>query len=449
MQKKKLLGKIDWYLTFFIFGLAVLSFLVGGLLGIYDRQPFRHIHSQVQLAREASTQYLDQRPILLKEKTHHYVGVRSSGRGNEFDGLILMQGWFSDGAQIRMIDHSGRIRHQWFVDFFDIWPEPSHVKPASRIPNSRFNFHTQGFIARPDGTVLVSLGNLGAAKLDWCSNVVWTVDHSTHHVITPDGEGGYWMAGNRDYDRIPTALLFGNVSRSRIADSIANYENLLLKVDAQGKVTHQLSILESLSETQFEHRILDSLYFEPTDLTHINDIELVTEALAARIVGVQAGDLLVSIRQLHMLAIMDAGSGKIKWTQTGPWVRQHDPDIMPDGTIRVFNNGGSREFQLSIDRIPGSNIIEFDPSDRSWEVLLPVDSDSAFFTDEMGSYQALPNGHHLVAESRAGRILQFAPDGKLVWEFIAEYNDEYAALIEIAEWIPEDYFDIDDWDCQA
>jgi hypothetical protein len=28
----------------------------------------------------------------------------------------------------------------------------------------------------------------------------------------------------------------------------------------------------------------------------------------------------------------------VKWSQTGPWLRQHDPDFLSDGRILVYDN---------------------------------------------------------------------------------------------------------------
>lgn len=78
------------------------------------------------------------------------------------------------------------------------------------------------------------------------------------------------------------------------------------------------------------------------DPTHLNDVELVNEALAEKIGDVRAGDLLVSLRSMDMLAILDQEDGRLKWHKQGPWVHQHDADVMSDGSIEIFNNRKNR-----------------------------------------------------------------------------------------------------------
>ena len=145
-----------------------------------------------------------------------------------------------------------------------------------------------------------------------------------------------------------------------------------------------------------------------------------------------------------MLAIQDAVSGRIKWSHTGPWVRQHDPDITADGKIEVFNNGDDR---LSIDRPPGSNIISLDPATGEIVALFPLAGQPAFFADIMGTHQRLANGNRLITESRRGRVFEVDPAGDVVWEYVERYDDEHAAWLAGALRYDEAYLTVADWDC--
>ena len=130
----------------------------------------------------------------------------------------------------------------------------------------------------------------------------------------------------------------------------SEYEDLLLHVSADGTVLREISFLQALIDHGGWYLLYDRPKVSPT---HVNDIELVTPALARRISGVEPGDLLLSARHLDALAIVSRRNGGILWLQVGPWIQQHDPDIMPNGTISVFNN--------DLKSLGGSSIIEFDP----------------------------------------------------------------------------------------
>ncbi len=148
--------------------------------------------------------------------------------------------------------------------------------------------------------------------------------------------------------------------------------------------------------------------------------------MANKIPGVNKGDLLVSIRQMNMLAIIDQITGAIKWHFIGPWIRQHDPDITSEGNIVVFNNGHN---QLSFNRIPGSNIIELDPETGKTRIIYPLNGQQGFYSDILGAHQLLENGNRLITESRAGRVFEVNPQGDIVWDFVKPYDESYASLI--------------------
>ena len=184
------------------------------------------------------------------------------------------------------------------------------------------------------------------------------------------------------------------------------------------------------------------------DPTHVNAIKVVTQALANKIAGVDEGDLLISMRELHMLAILDSDSGRIKWHHTGPWVRQHDPDITEQGTIEVFNNRSEyHKLGPHANRTPGSNLITLDPSTGETAIIYPVHSQDVFHTRIQGTHQRLGNGNRLINESKAGRVFEIDRQKNIVWEYVMPYDDQYAAMIEDAIRYENDYFIDQDWGC--
>ena len=199
------------------------------------------------------------------------------------------------------------------------------------------------------------------------------------------------------------------------------------------------SVLAALSNGDFEHRLHDVALIDRVDPTHVNDIEVVTPALARKLENVDPGDLLVSIRQLHMLAIFDEDTGEIKWHHSGPWVRQHDADITPEGRIVVFDNG----FR------PQSSLMEIDPATREVTRRYPTRELGTFKSSVLGTHQALPNGNWLINESVAGRLFEVNPDEEIVWEYVRAYDERHAALFEDAIRLAPDYFDVavGEWDC--
>ena len=441
------LKKINFSLVTFKFVFFLLIFLLGGLFALNNWQPFSFIIEGFAATYTFVQEKKQIRPVLLKELTYNTVGVSKYNPDQAYDGLTVLQGTLPGGTQIRLIDMLGNEIHRWPVSFYKIWPDPKHLEEKYR-PKTDFNYHTQGLVVLPDGAVIINIGDKGTAKLSKCGNVEWTVNHMTHHSITPTAAGGFWIPSRRSVKNIPDHLIFQGITREKLEKihigTFHSYENLILLVDENGQRQKEFSVLQSLYDGGFESEIYDAMLIKPSDPTHINDIEVVTQPLADKIPNVNNGDLLVSIRQMHMLAIFDQLTWAIKWHFIGPWIRQHDPDITQEGNIVVFNNGHN---QLSFNRIPGSNLIELDPGTGKTRIVYPLEGQQGFYTDILGAHELLANGNRLIVESRAGRVFEVNHQGDIVWEYVQPYDETHAALIATAQRLNKDYFTVDNWNC--
>ena len=440
---------------FSLLALIVTTFSAVFVLGSYSAStgldPIKFIKKGFSDSKALVDEQTRTYPILLQAKFYSHTGVGIHDESKTYTGLTMMQGWFSDGLQLRLLDMDGNILNQWAVDFKKIWPNPDHISPQKNIPKTRFNYHSQGMHVFPDGSVMVNIGNAGTFKMSKCGNILWTLDRMTHHSITQFTNGSFWIPANRNFLEIEDELLFGRVTKAKLSSLSGRYENLLLNIDENGKVVKEFSVLQAIVDAGMEYQLFNSISIRSGDPTHINDITEVTQALADKIEGVFPGDLLVSIRQFHMLAIFDAKTGKIKWQQTGPWVAQHDPDITPEGNITVFNNRKKRFF---VRGGAGSNILEFDPVKGQSKVRYPSpeskhkkSSHRDFYTDIMGTHQVLPNGNILITESTRGRVFEVTSEGETVWEYISAYDKRHASLIEEAQRFNTEYFKVEDWSC--
>lgn len=442
------LKSLDIAKAVFMITLGIIIFLMGTLFARNEIYPYSiladHYEAAIETVKSIIKQTIQIRPRLLEEIQYPGDGVTYYDQALAFKGLTLVQGVYYEGVELRLLEMNGKVVHRWRADFHKTWPNPNHVFPTKNIPVGPVNFHTQGMWALPDGSVIFNFAELGTVKLDKCGNAKWTIDRMTHHSLTPTADGSFWIPVKRDVRKVADSILLPNISREELLKSNGWYEDLLILVNAEGKIKKEISVLQALFDGGYEDELFDVAIFANTDPTHVNDIEVVTPALANKINNVNSGDLLISIREMHMLAILDQHTGEIKWHQVGPWIRQHDPDITIQGTIEVFNNG---QKNLNLNRVPGSNIITLDPTTGENTIVYPRTEQSSFYSEIMGTHQLLPNNNRLITESMAGRVFEITPNGKLVWELVAPYDDTHAAMIDSAIRYEQDYFVVQDWTC--
>lgn len=438
--------KLDREKLVFTVSAIFIVFLLGGVFATKRWQPYQMFEDGFKAASQLIEERTQTRPVLLEALRYEGDGVTVHEAGAAYQGYTAMQGLFPEGVELRLVDMTGTVINRWPADFYAVWPEPTHVFPSKNLPIDDLHYHTHGMWVLPDGSAVFNFGQLGTVKLDRCGAVVWTVDRLTHHSVTANGDGSFWIPAKRDVREIAEDLLQESLSTEAMQSSDGRYEDTLLLVGADGESRQELSVLRSVFEGEFAPDLFDMRELSKWDPTHVNDIEVVTAELAARIEGVSEGDLLISIRQFHMLAILDGRTGAVKWRHRGPWVRQHDPDITEQGLIEVFNNGDEN---LAVDGIRGSSIISLDPATGETTTIYPRAGQAGFFTRIMGRHQRLPNGNRLITESMPGRVFEIDEAGRVVWEYIKPYDGAHAALIEEAIRYDKEYFTVQDWRCPA
>jgi hypothetical protein len=160
---------------------------------------------------------------------------------------------------------------------------------------------------------------------------------------------------------------------------------------------------------------------EAGDIFHTNSLDLLDGSQAALNPAFKAGNLLFSMRARSAIGVLDPIAGTVVWSTKGTFEAQHDPHLLADGSILLFDNHPSarRSRVLTIDPVTGAERSSWSGTDAT-----------PLFSRTCGAVQRLPNGDTLVTESDAGRALELAPDGTVVWEFYNPHRPpEHPALI--------------------
>ena len=276
----------------------------------------------------------------------------------------------------------------------------------------------------PGGDLLAIYEGLGLVRLSPRSELRWGYRGGAHHDLdlTAD-ETGIWVLDRKA------------VSRPDLYPAEAILEDFVTEIDlADGHVRRQVSILRAFERSAYA----DLLVRLPkkSDLLHTNTIELLDGSHTDVLPAFAAGNLLISVLELDTVAVLDPEAETIVWAMTGPFRKQHQPTLLPDGRLLLFDNRGLLPADLS-------QVLEIDP--RTGAVAWSYGGEGVdFFSRTLGSVQRLPNGNTLVTESENGRAFELAPGGRRVWQYDTPHRAGaegalVAVLFEV-ERLPGDFF---------
>ena len=188
----------------------------------------------------------------------------------------------------------------------------------------------------------------------------------------------------------------------------------------KGRVLHRVSLLEAFRRSRYE-TVLERL--PPIeDVFHNNTIQILPGPDPQGVFP--RGRALVSLRNIHTLAVVDLEVERVVWASTGPWRMQHEAELLDGGQLLLFDNLGVPDF---------SRLLEIEPYSRQVTWSYGGEESQRFYSEGMGAQQRLPNGSTLVTESFAGRAFEVTPPGDVVWRFENPARtgpqDEYVAVI--------------------
>ncbi len=271
----------------------------------------------------------------------------------------------------------------------------------------------------PNGDLLVIYENAGLIKIDKGGNILWSFWGGCHHDLFVNDDG--------------TITVLGKESRSMpsIREGEPVWDELIFVLDPNGREMQRLSLARCLDQSAFAP-LLDLAPPGP-DLLHNNTVQVLDGSQAHRGAMFGKGNFLISMRNINTIAIIDPVQKRVVWAMTGPWRRQHEPQLLANGNILIYNNRFSKK---------RSQVLEIDPFSQAivWSY-----EDPSFFARLFGAQQRLANGNTLITESTTGRVFEVNREGFTVWEYHnphrAGKDDELvASLFEMLRLEPG-YFD--------
>jgi hypothetical protein len=183
-------------------------------------------------------------------------------------------------------------------------------------------------------------------------------------------------------------------------------EDFIETMSPEGHSLGRFSVLDSVLRS--DYAALMSRAPESGDMLHTNSLRILDGRLAGRIPAFAAGNILVSIPRLDVVAVIDPGTRCVVWALAGMTRLQHDPALLENGNLLVFDNR---------DHEQGSRVIEVDPTTQEVVWRYPSADDSALFSYCCGTAQRLANDNTLITMSGPGQVLEVTLAGEVVWQY--------------------------------
>jgi hypothetical protein len=230
------------------------------------------------------------------------------------------------------------------------------------------------------------------------------------HDFDLDEAGNIYVLGQRIRQRRPERL-------PALEEPLLDESLIVLSPD--GEEIRRVSILDAFARSPYRgivNRLAPGNVAQWGDYLHNNNVELVSADLAPAFPFLEAGQVILSLRQLDTLAALDLERVQIVWAMRGAWHRQHDPDLLPNGNILLFDNQGDWA------RGGRSRVLEIDPATSEIVWRWPRGEGGELWSRWRAGQQKLPNGNVLINEFFKGRLLEVTGAGEVVWEFVSRFR---------------------------
>jgi hypothetical protein len=313
------------------------------------------------------------------------TGLTHKDEKRAFPGYTLFTPM--SGDSFHLINLDGEEVHRWSA------PEGLKAYYATGLSNG--NLLAQCI----DGTEVggPAGGRAAAAiELDWDGNVVWDYRNSRlHHDHHRRGNGNTVLIVAEMLDSKTSAYFAGGDPGTANGEILSES---LIEVTPDGSTVWEWHAHEHLDPEIEKFRTGGG-----DQWLHCNAVEELPD-----------GNLMASFNTLSEVIILNRQTGDVMWRlNPGTTMSQHNPTMLANGNILLFDNGNRRNF---------SRILEIRPADQAivWEFTgNPRDS---FFSMNISGAQRLANGNTLICEGRSARFFEVTPEKEIVWEYVSPFQ---------------------------
>jgi hypothetical protein len=263
-----------------------------------------------------------------------------------------------------------------------------------------------------------------AFRVDPCGKPLWArQDAYYHHSTEADAEGNLWIPST--FRRATVASVGDKFQDDRISE-----------ISPSGKLLFSRSVPQILIRHGYANWIFSIPHDDPL---HFNDIQPV---LADGRYW-KKGDLFLSLRNISTILLYRPSTDEIVWFKRGPWIAQHDVDILDDHRISVYDNDAQARTSGARFIASSSQVMVYDFA--TGKVSLPLQramNDNAVRTRAEGLATQLPDGSTLIEDPDDARLIIFRADGAIAAQYVNLAKDGWLYRLGWSRYIDQASGDI-------
>lgn len=428
------------------FSLAVVAFSYGFVASQFKLFPYEVlrdaksallalVNADASAENNGLVNYRQQvlRPTALKHKTSYrenYIVV-SGGLGQQSE---------AEPSQIvaTIIDRDGKVVHEWKCKR-ELWAE---LEKVTRVPGVSGPIGVASIELHQNGDLLANFHGfntfpfaVGMARFDASSKLIWRKELLTHHSFTVSEDRIVVPA----LEVLDSPIRIGETAAMIESESGKIYHDMLLTLDADGNELQRISIKDALFKSGWTGHLIreNSPKVASEDPLHLNDVRVIDEISANKLAGINAGDLLISLRNINLVGILDPHSQRFKWISSGATVGQHSPRVYKNGVLVLDNLGGDRN-------LGGTRLVHIDFQSGLPRTIFPrehVEMPDLCRTANSGNLEISKDQRFaLLTVSHEGAIWEIDLEtGEVIWEYINVRGDgsDKRLAIGVAKYVDE------------
>ncbi|MGE3246065.1 MAG: aryl-sulfate sulfotransferase [Beijerinckiaceae bacterium] len=320
-----------------------------------------------------------------------HFGLQVYDRDKATPGFTLYSPLWRPNAYL--LDMEGRVVHEWKLagnpgGYARLLPNGNLIAATTTEGGPPFKGGAKGGLIQ---------------EMDWDGNIVWQYrDDWQHHDFRKLDNGNLLYAAWEPMPEGTAARVKGGIPGSEGPDGM--FGDLLREVTPDGETVWEWHIHSDMEIEKYPNNPLCTRRV----FAWMNTCSEISN-----------GDILISLRQINLVAAIDRKTKKFNWEmRNDDWGLQHDIRELPNGNMMLFANGMHAPAMHA-----HSFVSEFK---RDGEIVWEYRDNppNFFYSHHISGAERLASGNTLICEGSFGRIFEVTPDKEIVWEFVNPHFDD-------------------------